>query len=546
MSSAGLLKLIHSGLQDERLLPPKGQPLPFTPAPTRGGRFTTEHYRVDFDNRPTFGNTAKATLPRRGHLITKAYLVTVLPDIQSAQLRARAACDASGLAFAGPTFGWTNSIGHALLQSASVTIGANTIDVIDQKLFEILDEFHTPLEKLTVANRLLGRYDHGFKPGKNGLEGDAQQTVITPLPFWFNRGDPSAALPIDAIGTDIVQISVNMNALNNLWVSTSRSLNREGQQTMPALLGSPFYYLNSAGTPVPGLNGNPVRTTNVSTVPGITMPQELQIIDSYLLLEYVYIDGPEANQIRLADINTPIVNHYSVAPVITNRATQARITMRLPNPTRDLYIMVHRTDADLLNAPFLATRDLSGLFIADASGVGPTAPWWPDASGLDLNSATLRPLIPAFTETDSEPLSSLALIYEGRLVRYATDAPAFFRSILPTFEKRKTPWVNKYLYHLPFGLQSEFVGITNPMGHANFDKIQTLELALTFKPFRGSNRSTDVPNYTIYVFGEAYNILKVYGGRAGLLFNYSQNANAVSVTTPTNAPLGDTNANVCV
>jgi hypothetical protein len=84
------------------------------------------------------------------------------------------------------------------------------------------------------------------------------------------------------------------------------------------------------------------------------------------------------------------------------------------------------------------------------------------------------------------------------------------------------------------------------MGHANFDKIQTLELALTFKPFRGSNRATDVPNYTIYVFGEAYNILKVYGGRAGLLFNYSQNANAVSVTAPTNPALGDAGAAVCV
>lgn len=538
MSSAGLLKLIHSGLQDERLLPPKGKPLPFTPPATKGGRFTTELYRVDFDNRPAFGTTAKATLPRRGHLITKAFLVTVMPDIQAAQLRARAACDASGVAFAGPTFGWTNSIGHALLQSASITIGANAIDTIDQKLFEILDEFHTPLEKMTVVDRLLGRYDNGFKPGSNGLS-TPNQTVITPLPFWFNRGDPSAALPIDAIGTDAVQISVTFNNVNNLWVSTSRSTNSQGQQTMPALLNSPFYYVNpTSGVPIAGLQGNPAVSQLASLVPGITMPDTLQINDSYLLLEYVYVDGPEANRIRLANLDYPIVNHYTITPFITNFATQARITMRIPNPVRDLYVMIHRTDADLLNAPFLATRDLSGLFVADASGVGPIAPWWPDASGLNLNTSILQPLIPAFTETDSEPITSLALHYEGRLVRYATDAPAFFRSILPTFEKRKTPWVNKYLYHLPFGTQSEFVGITNPMGHANLDKIQTLELSMNFKPFRGSLKSTDVPNYTVYVYAESYNILKVYGGRAGLMFQYSQTSNPVPVTVPTAPSLG--------
>jgi hypothetical protein len=111
-------------------------------------------------------------------------------------------------------------------------------------------------------------------------------------------------------------------------------------------------------------------------------------------------------------------------------------------------------------------------------------------------------------------------MYEGKLVRYATDSPTFFRSILPAFEQRKTPWHNKYLYHLPFGTQHEKYGITNQMGHANLDKITKIDLSLSFKPFRGSLRVTDVPDYTIYVWAETYNILRVYGGRAGLLFGY--------------------------
>ena len=56
--------------------------------------------------------------------------------------------------------------------------------------------------------------------------------------------------------------------------------------------------------------------------------------------------------------------------------------------------------------------------------------------------------------------------------------------------------------------------------YANLDKIQRVELNMSFKPFRGSLRTTDVPTYTIYCWAETYGLLRVYGGRAGLLFGY--------------------------
>ena len=161
MASAGLLRLLNSGMQDERLLPPKGQPSTdaFQRAYVKGGRFTTEWYRVDFDNQPAFGSTARITVPRRGHLVTRAFLVTTMPDISTAQAAARKYATDLGLQFAGPTFGWTNSIGNALVVSAELSIGGNRIDTLDGKLLEVLDEFHTPLEKTTTVNRMLGRHD---------------------------------------------------------------------------------------------------------------------------------------------------------------------------------------------------------------------------------------------------------------------------------------------------------------------------------------------------------------------------------------------------
>lgn len=526
MASAGLLKIIHSGLQDERLsFTPdiRGQPSTdyFFKAFLRAGRFTTEMYRVDFDNRPAFGTTARATLPRRGHLITRAFLVTELPDLKTSQDRARAYCQANGLSFAGPTFGWTNSIGHALISGLELQIAGSSVSTLDGRLCEVLDEFHTPLEKVTVVNRMLGRHDYGFSPQSN-----QGRTYVTPLPFWFSRGDPAGALPIDAMGNDLVQIAVTFGPLASLSVSTSVQPPAESSQCAQysPLNGLVFYYLDPSGQPIYGLNGNPNQAVNASPIPTSAAPPPDASTDlllgpnTYLLLEYAHLDKPEANRIRLANISIPIVQHYSIPPFDTKGAMSASIPIRIPNPTKDIYFFCHRPEADLLNAPFLATRDLSGLPLTDLSGVGPTAPWWPDASGL--STSQFLPLIPAYSQIDSEPLKSLALVYEGRLVRYATDCPAFFRSILPTIEQRKTPWHWKYFYHLPFGTQSPFLGDTQHAGEANLDKIPNITLNLEFKQFRDTILAGQVPSYTVYIYAETYNILRVYGGRAGLMFKY--------------------------
>jgi hypothetical protein len=528
MASAGLLRILHSGLQDERLLSDTVQP--FDKAFIKTGRFTTEWYRVDFDNRPAFGVQAKATIPRRGHLITRAFLVTTMPDILTAQTKARDWCTTNSKDFCGPTFGWTNSVGHALITNAQVTIGGNPIDNLDGRFLEVFAEFNTPFEKLTTVNRLLGRSASGFTPKSNQSTGP----YVTPLPFWFARGDPSAALPIDAIGTDPVQLSITFNSINNVYTTTSRSLNNDSKQILGPLLNSPFYFSDSAGSSVSGLQGNPTKSQLVSKVPGITMPESLTLpSETYLLLEYVYLDKPEANRLRLAELSYIIPQHYPLTPFDTRNSSLARIPIRVPNPLRELYFTVHRTDADLLNAPFLATRDLSGLFITDISGVGSIAPWWPDASGLDIN--ILKPLVPAYSQLDSEPLASFSIIYEGKLVRYATDSPALFRSILPSFEKRKTPFINKYYYNIPFGTQHDYFGITQHGGEANFDKLTKVELSLQFQGGRGNIGIQDIPSYTVYVWAETYNVLKVYGGRAGLLFNYavgaSQSAGTWSAAT---------------
>jgi hypothetical protein len=148
------------------------------------------------------------------------------------------------------------------------------------------------------------------------------------------------------------------------------------------MAGSPFYYKNINGTPIYGLTGNPDVSTLASVIPGSSMPLTFPLGDTYIMVEYVYLDKPEANRFRIADIQIPIVQHYPFDVLDTQTLPRVRFPLKVPNPTRNLFFYLQRWEAVSYNAPFLSTRDLSGQ---DA----PIVPWWPDASGLNVYGVVL-------------------------------------------------------------------------------------------------------------------------------------------------------------
>jgi hypothetical protein len=180
--------------------------------------------------------------------------------------------------------------------------------------------------------------------------------------------------------------------------------------------------------------------------------------------------------------------------------------MELPNPIRHLYWMAQNYNAGPYNAHFLTTRDLSG-------GTVLHAPWWPDCKGL--NAGYAAPLIPGFSTRGSEPFASIELIYEGSYTKTSTENCALYRSILPSLEERKSPWINRYMYCIPFNVQSGYVPPSVPMGEANMNRIMKKELQ-----FGISGNGTRPERLWIYIYAESYNVLRVFGGRATLLFAY--------------------------
>ena len=517
---AALLRVIYGGVQDSRLLCQKGQPNIsfFVKAFIRAGRFTTQWVRLDFDTLPTLGNKSVITLPRKGHLISRLYLVSTMPDIAAPQDAARSWCTANGKTFAGPTFGWTNSLGHALLQNATIDIGGSRVEQIDGRLLEVLDEYYTPLEKVSLMDKLLPRNSSNFTPGEFGSTGTPVQAT-TPLPFWFSSGDAGTFLPIDALPADPVKLSIQFNTPTVLYVSTAQK-SIAGLKGVPAgaeayfpINNSRFYYADPAGTDISGLNGNPNVATKASLIPDAVMPttQLLQVLgDTYIMAEYIYLDKPEANRFRLADIQVPVLQHYAFDPVDTNGISVANCYLKIANPTRNLFFYLQRYEAPYFNAPFLATRDLSG--------VGTSRPWWPNAS--QINTRVYTEFIPGFAFRNSEPIRAVDLIYEGKLFRYSTTTPSIFRSLIPSIEMTKSPWVNRYMYNIPFAYQSGSLPPSQPCGEANLDKVVGINLRMDLNPLAGYTDTYNVPRFLVYVWAETYNIFRVYGGRGGMMFAY--------------------------
>jgi hypothetical protein len=510
---ASLLKVICSGMEDERI---GFRPTlyPFQKVWKKAGRFTTQWVRLDFENVPTFGQTGFFRLLRKGHLLTRLYLVAEMPDIYSAQRRAYRA---NGNQWAYPRFGWTNSLGHALLQEATLDIANSRVETLDSRLLEVLDEFYTPLEKVPSVNDGIKRKDNGFTSqsfgwpmGAGSAEGAFRERVMVPLPFWFSRGDSGCALPIDAMSMDEVRCSVTFRDISGLYFTETHvpGGGAQGSALWP-LSGSSLYgsdpMLHPSAVPLTDING------------AIKMPSGggLSLGDCYVMAEYIYLDQNEANRFRLADIQVPIVRHYAMNPFDTRGLLNARISLDIPNPTRGVMFLCQPIEATDYNAHFLATRDMTGN--VNTLPNGSAYPWWPDAVGLRADRATTG-LRPAFALSDSEPVSGYSLEYQGSLVRYRTEGASLFRSVIPSYEMRKSPWVNRYYYYLSFGIQNGWTPFSAPRGEANLDKMTRRELVLQFRTRYGNTSGLEVGRFMVYVYAETYNILRVYGGRAGMLF----------------------------
>ena len=522
---ANSLTLISSGLADARIQTARGNPdiNQFVNVVKKTTRWASQWCRVEFDGSPEFGQRVSMTLPRIGELVTGFTLAVTMPDIYTTQLNAIQAAGGTSLdnpgTFLGPVYGWTNSLGHALIQQIELEIGGTIVETLDGTLLEMLDELYESVESAIAKNAMIKRAPNGFQ-ARSWLTPQPLQVFI-PIPFWFSRpGVYSHALPLEALKQDGVRIHVTFRPISQLFYTDARAdprtigydsaVNTPG--SMWPLQNGQFWqtgtdgmvYSMNAQTPQTGVPG--------MIIPNISFPQRFSPIEAYAMVEYISLDDYEAMVFRTAELTYHVEQHMAVPVEQTLNAVEMRLAVPYSNPTKELLWVLQRPEVATYNAWFLFTRDLSPPTLPNTQPNPCLTPWWPDAYLLPTQQKQWQ-IQPAFQTSYSEPLKGATLLYNA-YDRFVHEGGSFFRSFVPAMYYVKSAVHDRYVYAYNFGQKAEF-GKYGPKGAANWDKIQRKELFITLNKGRCG---TTPPNFNVYIYVTAWNVFKVFGGRGGMLF----------------------------
>jgi hypothetical protein len=293
----GLLQLVATGKQDA-FLTGNPQVTWFKMVYRRYSPFAIESQRMYFDGKADFGQKISCVVPRLGDLLGDCFLVVELPPITLVD---------------GTPVGYTQSIGHALIEEISVLIGEQEIDKQNGEWMQIWSKLTTPASQQDGFNEMIGE-----QAGFPTLTIQGPYTVYIPLRFWFNK-NPGLYLPLLALQYHQVRINVTLAPLSKLWYRI--------------------------GIPNPAWQIAPASITNMQ-----------------LWGDFVFLDVEE----RRRFVNTPMeylieqVQYTNPFP-ITAAATSATIKLDFNHPCREFLWVFHRNEVlaqnELFNWSSLSSDD---------------------------------------------------------------------------------------------------------------------------------------------------------------------------------------------
>jgi hypothetical protein len=202
----------------------------------RHTNFSVEPIQQTWNGASDYGRTVTCNINRNGDLITNMYVVVKLPYVAQVAITA-------------PTWGYVNRLGHALIENVKIEIGGSKIDEQYGDWLNIWYELTHKAGQERGYAKMIG--DIPELTNITYLEKPAY-TLYIPLQFWFNRNN-GLALPLIALQYHDVRITLTFRSFNNCINYT---------QNVP--------------------------------------PTNISISDSYLLIDYIYLDSEERKRFAQA------------------------------------------------------------------------------------------------------------------------------------------------------------------------------------------------------------------------------------------------------
>ena len=300
--TGALMQLVAIGAQDKFLT--AGASITFFQTAHRAHTlFAMEDIEQLFTGTLGWGKTAQCQLSRSGDLCYGLYLQVQLPALTRQMF-----LDANDHQTV-TQVAWTNSVGHALINTVTLTIGSVQIDKHYGRWLNLWSELTEKEEHRMGLNEMLGREESDI-----GLVGNADtpRTLYVPLQFWFCR-HLGAALPIVALSYHDTLIKMELADLNALVVY----LTAAGERYRPT-------------TPVAKIENNAVELTKLS-----------------LFAKTIYLEGDERTRFAKQD-HTYVIEQlqYNGQEAISDFHTshEKQIRLNINHPTKALYFTAQHAE----------------------------------------------------------------------------------------------------------------------------------------------------------------------------------------------------------
>lgn len=267
MTGGALIQIVAVGEQD-RYLTGNPEITLFKTVYRRHTNFAIETIEEPFYNGDDFGRQCRCRIPRRGDLISHLSLFVKLgslnPDfynkVEKNRLIPHQPPTRSKMGKGGKivtnkcvcsscleeqyrdtlTYGWVNSLGHALIKSTWIEIGGQRIDKQYGEWLEIWSELTLTQEKRDGYFRMIGKVDPA---SFRATTFSNDMTLYIPLQFWFCR-HLGLSLPIMGLYYHHVELCIDFRKFSELWVSNKRDVPEPKPPSIEACILIDYVYLD--------------------------------------------------------------------------------------------------------------------------------------------------------------------------------------------------------------------------------------------------------------------------------------------------------------
>lgn len=320
----GLMQLVNKGAQDQLVT---GSPsfTHFRSVYKRHTEFAMEHFRLDFrstnlDLNPSLPKSMRVKVDRNAQLLHDCYIHVSLPDIYSPisrvtpGLHPELAPDATGIGY---EFQWIPNLGYNMINSVSILVNGSAIVTHRGEWLKLYSYITHTANKRKIVDGMIGNVPELYDPANAGNRRNqyphsittggsiAQPSILArdlviPLHFWFCE-DIGSALPLVALQYSEVEIVVEFASIYDLFTvrdvrdssvsafSNLATASRTFGQRIRADPASPEFNLNRFLSP-PMISGGPENPSLVTWA-----------LNPYIEANYIFLSDAEMIQVAKSD-----------------------------------------------------------------------------------------------------------------------------------------------------------------------------------------------------------------------------------------------------